>query len=216
VKLCLPVYAHGPEVQHADGKGLVVEGDSVGLVEALDRLHSIDLSKPSAAPKHAPTDPVVILGIDPGPTSCGWAIVETRGGGGGVPSTCRFVAGGKREPAVDLLWPMMRSTHVVAIERPRGYGAGDGQAVRMGPLMDTSYVAGMCFALAWMEDRQVIEMRAADWRRMICGKGAASDAAVKTSVEKLVAGMPKRSNTHLRDAVGIALAAAWSRQRMAG
>lgn len=58
----------------------------------------------------------------------------------------------------------------------------------------------------------VLEVSAAQWRSAIVGNKAATDAAIKAVVSKRVKDFPKRSNAHVRDAMGCALfGARWAR-----
>ena len=149
-----------------------------------------------------------ILGIDPGPKQCGFASLYLDDG------NVRF-------GSVDIVqsnhldvarWMgSLFSWDIVAIERPRGiaFNAKGGGVVPA--LMDTAFVAGLCAGIAG--NRTVVTATANEWRKAIVGKAAATDAQVKVAISRLVKGWPTRSNSHHRDAAGIACFAA--RQVMA-
>jgi Holliday junction resolvasome RuvABC endonuclease subunit len=95
---------------------------------------------------------------------------------------------------------------VVAVEVPDGFV----HAKYRGPtLLATARVAG---GLAWLaegETLRVIELPAAAWRQTLVGRPHAKDAVIKLAVERLVTGLPARTNVHVRDALGLAIVASW-------
>jgi Holliday junction resolvasome RuvABC endonuclease subunit len=76
---------------------------------------------------------------------------------------------------------------------------------RTAMLMATSEVAGIIQGLAFAAKCGMTFFSAREWRSVIVGAPAPSDAAVAAALSSLVE-LPKRSNAHHRDAVGVALA----------
>jgi hypothetical protein len=80
-------------------------------------------------------------------------------------------------------------------------------------LMNASYVAGGIVRLGKHLGLRVVELAPQQWRTAIGAsrstKGTDQDAMVRDAIQTLIAGWPKRSNNHVRDAAGVALAAWW-------
>lgn len=141
---------------------------------------------------------MLILGVDPGPTRSGWALVDTATPRKG---TVQFLFAGHAELSSGI--GLVRSD-VIAIERPRWFA----RDINPAHVVDTAYVAG------YLAGRHpgAVELAAQDWKRKLGLRPNANDAAVRSVVERFVVGLPKRTNVHVRDALGIALAVAWMRQ----
>lgn len=139
-----------------------------------------------------------VLGIDPGPTLCGWGVVD------GQPP--RFVAGGMVGSTSAELQELLAlyPGAVVAIESIEWRNFGP---ARTGPLMATSHIAGLLEGLA--NGRKTHLLPAAMWRRMLTGRTGPTDARIKLVVCSRLRDMPSRSSSHVRDALGCALAAQW-------
>jgi len=156
---------------------------------------------------------IVVLGIDPGPSAHGWALLRVLD-----LQTAEWLALGVDKPdwydALTLASFAVRP-ELVAIERPAGGGYSP---ATVPPLLETAYQAGILAGRALAAGLDVSPLCAADWRREVVGRGNAEDAAIKDAVLRLVTGWPKKSNAHHRDAAGVALAAgwAWLRLRRAG
>jgi Holliday junction resolvasome RuvABC endonuclease subunit len=174
-----------------------------------DGMQTAVVTSDAPAPSAVGPGGILVLGVDPGPTSHGWALVHVTGLDGG-----RFVICGecKDQPAENILRLVKTPSGLLAIEVPARFLPSNGThyPAVAGALMGTTYQAGRLASIA--EDRGLasVEMTAADWRREVCGKGAAKDGQVAEAVGRLVSGWPKRSNAHVRDAAGVALAAGWA------
>lgn len=157
---------------------------------------------------------VLILGIDPGPTEIGYAVIRfdtaTRRGS--------YVDAGKLAVdarTCDELFGIVK-VHVidaVGVELPSQLHANEkihrsALVSRANQLLATMKVQQRI--VGWLNSfgfDDVCEVAASDWRRGIVGRSSASDAAIKAAIVRQVAGWPKRSNEHERDAAGVALAA---------
>jgi Holliday junction resolvasome RuvABC endonuclease subunit len=168
---------------------------------------------------------MIIFGVDPGPTSSGWAVVECAGGrlnfleagSGNLDLVCDHV--------VKFLDPDSRGgqeTYRFAVECPRPFfpvvRPGDDPGRQRGlmisqatQLIATARAVGEIVrsALARVKRDQIFEYTASEWRTAVCRRSNPTDAQVKEAITRLVAGWPSRSNAHHRDAAGVATAAAW-------
>ena len=151
-----------------------------------------------------------ILAFDPGSAKSGWCKVAVTGV---RPSlvTLSYVESGEVLSTRDAVRSLIANSEadVVAIEMLAGIAYPVKGAGIVSALVASSNVAGMIAALAYAEGRQVAEMTATQWRRMVIGKGNASDKAIAQTIPRLVREWPKRSNVHERDAAGLAIATAW-------
>jgi Holliday junction resolvasome RuvABC endonuclease subunit len=153
---------------------------------------------------------MIVLGFDPGTKLTGWALIETRGASP-APIATTFLAGGHDASNGQTIGALLasRSPDVVAIEKIAGFAfAPKGPGV-VSALIASASVAGMIAEVSRTCVRRVVEMTARESRKLICNRANASDALVKTVVMRLVHGMPLRSNSHVRDAVVVAMGAAW-------
>lgn len=142
---------------------------------------------------------MLVIGVDPGPDRCGWAVVAPIQKRGHV----------ALESCGHDKWdriPHGNGIYKLAIERPRFHGMT--RQIHPGPLIDTAYVAGR-IAESFYRFGPITEFAAGDWKRKLGLKPNADDRAVRGVVERFVTGLPKRTNVHVRDACAIALAAAW-------
>lgn len=150
-----------------------------------------------------------VLSFDPGSTKSGWAELDVADAFG--PIVLRYVAAGEvpstRDAVRDLI--VNSEAEIVAVEKLAGIAYQTKGAGIVSALIASSNVAGMIAALAYAEGRQVVEMPAVEWRRMVCGKPNASDKIIKDVIPRLVRMWPRRSNCHERDAAGLAIAVAW-------
>jgi Holliday junction resolvasome RuvABC endonuclease subunit len=149
-----------------------------------------------------------LLALDPGPSFTGWASVSLDG------PRVTFAAGGKIESVPGEIGQLFleHAPDVVAIESPSGFIFGKSQGEIQGrakQLMATAKVAGVLEGLAIARRVRVVTCTCAEWRKLTCGKAAATDHDVEDLVTRTVLGMPKRTNVHVRDALGLAIAAAW-------
>jgi Holliday junction resolvasome RuvABC endonuclease subunit len=145
---------------------------------------------------------VLVLGVDPGPTECGWALVQCKAQGrhvvvaaGNVPSE----GAGKALPLDDV--------SLVCIECPTDvHPRGTKRMVyaRTREVLRTTNVA-RDIELALHTVVQVVRLNCQEARRALCGNGHATDKDVSYWLS-LKCEMPKRSNSHERDAIVVALA----------
>ena len=158
---------------------------------------------------------MIVLAFDPG-AHVGTALLETQGGG----RRPRYCAGGEIGPSVEeVRWMLTQSVRagadrVVIESEPPGQAKkahvtrkGGRKVDISGPLQDMAQVAGLIYGMATSMGFDVVWMPATKWRRIVCGKATATDAEVKHMVTMLVEGLPAKTNTHVRDAVGCALGA---------
>jgi Holliday junction resolvasome RuvABC endonuclease subunit len=158
------------------------------------------------------------MGVDPGPAVSAWTLLD---GTGERPS---FLATGMLHgaqsaglhselSAIQVESPSaLRREVLTVVEAVEGYAfsatsrRGGGQAV-VAALLKTSLVVGEHLGYLRAQGWPVRTMTAREARTAVIDKGSAKDATVKIAVERLIAGWPKRSNVHSRDAALVALAA---------
>lgn len=155
-------------------------------------------------------DDRLILGIDPGPTRSGWALLDIfeirrRVLDCGHSTTAEVIAAlGSRWTNVGLL--------MVAIETPghmHPRGSPAALVGRANGLIATTRVSAELAGAAERVGLRVMHIRAIDWRRgIVGGKGNASDAQVKAALSLQLVGLPGRTSSHCRDAMGVAMACA--------
>jgi Holliday junction resolvasome RuvABC endonuclease subunit len=150
---------------------------------------------------------VLILGIDPGPNTCGFAVIEQTA----MQRTVgRYLEGGARPSDFEILDSLihgfvLQGGNHVAIERV-------GLAHRpeaIHSLIETAHVAGICEGIARHRCPSVSLTPAVAWRRSLTGRNNASDANIKTALLARLSDVP-RTNAHVRDAAGLALVSAWN------
>jgi Holliday junction resolvasome RuvABC endonuclease subunit len=156
--------------------------------------------------------PQIIIAFDPGSKKTGLAVLEGPidrqarpkfQWGGHVPND-----GAMRE--LRLLATIRAAYPIVAVESPSGFIH---QHARGAQLLETAKVAGELVGLAKSLGLRVVEMPRQDWARALCGKGirgSPGDRHVKRAVEMFVSNLPKRSSTHVRDAIGLAVVTIWN------
>jgi Holliday junction resolvasome RuvABC endonuclease subunit len=143
---------------------------------------------------------MVIVGIDPGPTSCGWAEIAAEHGG-----RARFIRGGLTDDPLSITHD---DADLWAVERPqyRPIGGRDrvAQSLAMAAaLLETAWVAARIVGRLEELRRQVVTPTCGEVRRALVGRHSATDAEVKAALAGLVE-LP-RTNCHVRDAVAVAL-----------
>jgi len=151
---------------------------------------------------------MIIHAFDPGTSKTGWASVDVRGGGR-LPITTTYLGGDHVPSRHGDIRGLLHVADVVAVEKLEGIAFPTKGGGVVASLIASSNVAG---GIAWSAATlgiRVVEMSAREWRRLVCRNPSASDAQVKEAVERLVHGLPKRTNCHVRDAVGLALAVGW-------
>lgn len=155
---------------------------------------------------------VVILGIDPGIASCGWAVVDRS-----RPIDCGTLVT-ERDSSLDRSVDLARRTqsigldvaslvdkygcHCVVAESALLHGnvrAAAGQLACWGALTAITAVRGL----------RLLSVRAVDWQRAVMGEGKIKYDVVAKSVTSfagpLIDRVPKGQRTHAIDAIGIAL-----------
>jgi Holliday junction resolvasome RuvABC endonuclease subunit len=137
---------------------------------------------------------VLVLAIDPGPTMCWWAVLDkdVYVDAGFFLSTdgqiLNFVVGKK-------------DYTTVVIEEPT---VGRRQAAKL--IHQTGLVTGFIRGAFSAYNVAVKGIRAFDWRKCTVGVHNASDEAIKEFVLTNVKNLPKKTNVHIRDALGLAYA----------
>jgi Holliday junction resolvasome RuvABC endonuclease subunit len=154
------------------------------------------------------------LSWDPGPTRSAFAIVSEGARGMSV-----FVNAGllKSDDHYAIQAKLAEAAHagaIVAVEIPTALHPRAGASVanllaRSKQLLATSRVAATIAADARGMGLKVIELPASKWRHAITRKSNASDAVIKRAVTMYCAGLPARSNAHVRDAIGLGLVTLW-------
>jgi hypothetical protein len=149
---------------------------------------------------------ITILGIDPGPTKSGYALLDFT-----VRSAPIWLEGGTSEDVGALLdtydpGPGM----LVVFEQPRAVHnpMANVQVVR------TAWAGGDCHGYARAKGFNVLSLGVNEWRQAFVGhskRGENVDHKVENALRVLVRQMPPRSSTHARDAAGVACvgARAW-------
>lgn len=156
---------------------------------------------------------MIVAGIDPGPKSSAWAVLECTPG-----DRPRWIA--KAYPKnEDLFLPALIAAHrpeLVAVET-----SGDSHVFGKTPqamrsrarwLALTNRVSGEMAGLLKAIGCSVVEVPAATSRRGIGGKANCSDGIIKRALAMTTDNMPARTNSHTRDAACAAIVG-W---RMAG
>ena len=143
------------------------------------------------------------LGIDPGPTNCGWAILDM---GGRKPS---WVDGGVCTPAevTDVLdrfdGTASPATCICAVEVPVAVHKPEA----MVQVVQTAVCAGALIERCCQRGYRVVQTSPAAWQTALIGrpqKGQNRDKIVEIELRCRLEVLP-RTNGHARDAAGIAL-----------
>lgn len=166
---------------------------------------------------------ITILGLDPGSKQTGYCVLGANLSRGAL-MLSRIVAGtigneGMAEWIYDEAW--MRETDsgfaqpdlsIIAIEKLEGIAFGPKGAGIVPHLISASNAAGVAKGaaqlLATRGQLAIHEASARTWRSAVVGKANASDAGIKVAIQRLVPNWPKVSNSHERDAAGVAIHAA--------
>ena len=151
------------------------------------------------------TTAFTILAIDPGTLRHGWALVQSTDRG-----RVTYVGSGHDDAATVDDRIRTAGASLVAIERPAFIPA---KAMAGQALLETAEWAGVFRGACIAGGVPVAMMTAAAWRLALCRTNHPSDATVKRAVSVFVDGLPKRTNCHERDAMGLAIVAAWNRTR---
>lgn len=147
---------------------------------------------------------MLILGIDPGPSLSGWALLERDGA-----RPPRWVDGG-HAPVEQIISTQVERASLVAVE---WLARGLFERKRHDALIDTARVEG---GLDWYLDKlgvKVVKLSAGQWRSDVVGRASPSDEEIAERLRLMVSGIPsppvltKEALTHALDALGVALAA---------
>jgi hypothetical protein len=143
-----------------------------------------------------PVPPGSLLAFDVGPKACGVAALDAEG---------RVLAVGEVESTAAVLAALVEAVAPsrMAVEWVAGHAFSP---ARVPGLVASAAVAGQLLQLAHAAGVPCACITAAEWRRAIVGKPAPRDGEVADALAGLVE-LPKRTNAHVRDAVGLALAA---------
>lgn len=149
------------------------------------------------------TFPRLVLGIDAGPTTSGYAILDFS-----VSTAPVWVAGGSSEDVFALLdetTSLAPIDTLVVVEEPRGRVAPE-RAIQV---MQTCFAAGDAHGFARARGFHVLRVGVNQWRQAVVGhseRGDNIDRKVERVLRSYVRGMPTRTNVHARDAAGVAWA----------
>ncbi|WP_394849608.1 hypothetical protein LZC95_19425 [Pendulispora brunnea] len=147
-----------------------------------------------------------IAAFDPGPRWTGFACV-TMHGGAGRPVRFVYREGRKMESTPEQInWCFALGVDLVAVESVDGVPYED---VRAAKLMETNGVARAIEWLALGRGLPVERLSARAWRSPLCGRGNASDDQIARVVALHIRELPRRTNVHVRDALGLAVVAGW-------
>ena len=145
-------------------------------------------------------EPGGILALDPGPTSSGWCLLVTESGRPVVVATGEVASTSSALAAlVDAAAPVRMAVEVV-----RGYLRGTFAAAS---LFATAHVAGRIEQMGVGRGLGCSCLTASEWRKALIGKGASSDAAIKSWLAAYGFLPAWATNAHERDAAGLGLAA---------
>jgi len=163
-----------------------------------------------------------VIGFDPSNTGAAFAVLDVAGG------SRVFVGRGDVEAwAVGKLLRDMNKPDLIAIERPHGVNMHPRPQASMRELhqmiamarsvgtalMGASYVVGRISGVAEEMMIRTIELSASRWRGMLGvarrTKDTSQDDLIRDAVQSLISDWPKKSNSHVRDAAGVGLVAAW-------
>jgi Holliday junction resolvasome RuvABC endonuclease subunit len=146
---------------------------------------------------------VRILAFDPGPSTSGWALVGCYR----IPRV-DWVDGGTCLSTVSSVRELIAkyAPDLVAVERIEGISY---DRKRDRKLFETSDAAGRMAAACEVSDVETVRLAAETWRHMLCGNGRMQDKQIARVLKTLTNRMPTRSNVHIRDALGLAIAAFW-------
>lgn len=144
---------------------------------------------------------MIVLGLDAG-ANFGWCKLEW------LDQRYRWIDGGsfRAEEFDDRMVRALGGTtaELAAIEGPSGHLY---EHARGKHLLEASKLAGRAYQRCVDAGVAAVEISAPAWRKALCGNAHASNAFIKSVLERLVCGMP-RTNEHARDAAGAACIAA--------
>lgn len=155
-----------------------------------------------------PPRELVVLGLDPGSTAHGWAVLLVSLAGARYHSAGHWAGSAAR--LVRLLHHRQRVTpadpacppiDLVAVEVP-------GAVYKLScikQLLLTAGQAGRALGAAEGVGLAHVDVAPGVWRLAVVGSNAPHDALIKDKLPPQIVGWPARSNAHVRDAAGVAL-----------
>lgn len=144
------------------------------------------------------------LGVDPGapsatsPGTHGWCLLVHRPG-----KRALFHAAGHVEATPLDLLRQIGAFEAMAVEMP--LVIHNPKAIRQ--VLATRGAAGTFAGIGQERGLPVVEIHPGKWRGTLCHNSSPTDAMVKKAIGLHVEGWPTRSNSHMRDAAGVALVA---------
>lgn len=159
---------------------------------------------------------MIVVGFDVGATT---GVTELEIGGSPVTGmTAHWRCGMSfrvHAGLVEVLRSLCQDADLVAIEQVSGFPHGKDNFVRAKALIETAKVGERIATIVRDVLRKpVATMTAGRARQLIVGRNNPDDATVKVAVQRLIRGVPKRTNAHVRDAAVVALACAWSKPNL--
>ncbi len=142
-----------------------------------------------------------VLGVDPGPTHTGWAVIDFT-----IPSSPVWFMGGtcgEIETVLDTLEAGGLRPDLVCIERPRALH----DPMANVQVMATAWAGGIVVGLARARGLTVQEVGQNEWRVAFVGhskRGDNVDHKVEAVLRSHVRQLPARTSVHSRDAAGVA------------
>ena len=148
------------------------------------------------------------VGFDPSTEGTAYAFIWTHDGRRNFHECGALMSDDSIKTYIARLTPDV----VVCIERPAAalHIHDEGRAAaraKASHLIMTARVAGFIAGVALYRGLQVIELAPERWRSIVVGSPHPQDSDVKRAVRVLVPTWPEKSNSHVRDAAGVALGA---------
>ena len=143
---------------------------------------------------------MMCLGLDPGPTRNGWALLDFT-----IPKSPVWFDHGVTEDVNLLCTALARkwSIDLVAIEQARALH----NPLANVQAMATAWAGGEAAGIFKRAGFEVVALGVDFWRMAFVGhsrKGDNVDHKVEIALRQFVRGMPERTNVHVRDAAGVA------------
>lgn len=158
-----------------------------------------------------------VLGIDPGPSANGWALLDFS-----IASAPVWFESGRTERVLALFELLAERGLAARI----GLVAVERAVALYNPLanvqaMGTAWAGGRVAGIAEARGFAVIALGVNEWRQAFVGhsrKGENVDHKVEAALRMFVRHMPTRTSVHARDAAGVACVAArdWRRRTQPG
>lgn len=154
----------------------------------------------------------VVIGFDPGSEWTGYGVIDVAGTA--AQPTFTFVDAGEIEstgPAVDAFFTRcdpfnLSAGRTVGVELTQGVVYGKKGAGIVPHLISTGRADSMICENARWRGLDLVMLPAVRWREAVCANAHADDPLVKVWIHRLVRKLPKQSNKHKRDALGVAVA----------